>query len=140
MLRGEFLRVFLGGNTPVALATNCSLHLSLSMEDATTKDDTSSSGGQALTYKSQVPTVLSYDLSCECLYSGGLSALEEGTVYQWDLATASGEGQQQKGSSLASGNAMLTSLVANAPVNQNITYQATFTGVGVLNSSSTNSN
>lgn len=132
MLRGEFLRLFLG-SSPIALATNCSLHLSLSMEDETTKDDTSTSGN-ALAYKSQAPTVLNYDISSECLYSGGLDSLTEGTVYDWDLASASGDGQQTKGSSLASGRAMLTSLVANAPVNQNITYQATFTGVGVLNS------
>jgi hypothetical protein len=138
VLRGEFLRLFLG-NSVIGKATNVSLHVSLSMEDATTKDDTSASSNN-LDYKAQAPTQINYDISSDCLYDGGLDSLVEGQIYDWDLSDASGEGQATKGSELAWGSAMLTSLVANAPVNQNITYSATFTGVGVLNkTSSTNS-
>ena len=134
ILRGEFLRLFLTGSPGyIAAATNCSLHLSLSLEDATTKDVTSSSSSANLGYKAQEPTTISYDITSECLYDGGgLANLTVGTTYGWELADASGAHQQTEGSVLASGSAMLTSLVTNATVNQNITYSATFTGVGVL--------
>lgn len=134
VLRGEFLRLFLGASSPgavIAQATNCSLHLSLSMEDATTKDVTSASG-TTLSFKSQEPTQINYDISSECIYEGGLHNLTEGTTYVWSLAKASGAGQATKGDVLASGSAMLTNLTANAAVNQSITYSGTFTGVGML--------
>jgi hypothetical protein len=142
VLRGEFLRLFLGASgsdAVIAQATNCSLHLSLSMEDATTKDDTSASSN-SLDYKSQAPTQINYDITSDCIYEGGLHNLNEGTNYVWSLAKASGAGQATKGDVLASGTAMLTSLVANAPVNQNVTYSGSFTGVGVLDSASNDDN
>lgn len=131
ILRGEFLRLFLTGQTPkyIGLATNVSLHLSLSLEDATTKDDTSSSTPG---FKKQEAVTVNYDITSDCLYTGGLGGLSEGTIYAWELAPASGANQQTKGTAIASGNAMLTSLIENAPVAQNITYSATFTGVGLL--------
>lgn len=129
-LRGEFLRLFLGSSV-IAKATNVSLHVSLSMEDATTKDDTSASSDQ-LDYKAQAPTQINYDITSDCLYDGGLGNLTEGSTYEWDLSDASGDGQARKGDTLASGTAMLTSIVANAPINQNVTYSATFTGIGTL--------
>ena len=135
VLRGEFLRLFLGASgsdAVIAQATNVSLHISLSMEDSTTKDDTSASAIR-LDFKSQVPTQINYDISSECIYEGGLHILIEGESYQWSLAKASGEGQATKGDVLASGTAMLTNVTANAAVNQSITYSGTFTGVGVLN-------
>lgn len=134
VLRGEFLRLFLGASSSgavIAQATNCSLHLSLSLEDATTKDDTSASSEQ-LDYKAQAPTQINYDITSDCIYEGGLHNLTEGNTYAWSLAKASGAGQATKGDVLASGTAMLTNLTANAPVNQSITYSGTFTGVGVL--------
>lgn len=134
VLRGEFLRLFLGASgsdAVIAQATNASLHLSLSLEDATTKDDTSASA-TTLDYRSQVPTQINYDISSDCIYEGGLHNLTEGTNYAWSLAKASGAGQATKGDVLASGTAMLTNLTANAPVNQSITYSGTFTGIGVL--------
>lgn len=133
VLRGEFLRLFLGGTNSIVIAqaTNVSLHISLSMEDATTKDDTSTSA-TTLGFKSQVPTQINYDISSECIYEGGLHTLTEGESYPWSLAKASGEGQATKGDMLVFGTAMLTNITANAPVNQSITYSGTFTGVGVL--------
>lgn len=138
-LRGEFLRLFLvngSTKTAIAAATNCSLHLSLSMEDAMNKDDTSST---TLGYKSQAPTQINYDLSSDCLYDGGtvvgrggLANLTEGNEYNWELADASGLQQRTAGDVLASGKAMLTSLSTNAPVGQNITYSGSFTGIGII--------
>jgi hypothetical protein len=138
VLRGEFLRLFLGdtgSENVIAQATNCSLHLSLSMEDSTTKDDTSASA-DTLDYKSQSPTQINYDITSDCIYEGGLHNLTEGTAYSWSLAKAIGEGQATKGDVLASGTAMLTSIVANATVNQNVTYNGSFTGIGILDSNS----
>lgn len=139
ILRGEFLRLFLTGNTPVYIgaATNCSLHVSLSMEDATTKDVTSTT---ELGFKAQEGTMITYDITSDCLYDGGLNGLSVGTTYSWELAPASGDHQQTKGAAIAWGSAMLTSRSANAPVAQNITYSATFNGVGVLNPSSSVNN
>lgn len=134
VLRGEFLRLFLGNSgseAVIAQATNASLHLSLSLEDATTKDDTSASSS-TLDYKSQAPTQINYDISSDCIYEGGLHNLTEGSSYKWSLAKASGNGQATMGDVLASGTAMLTSLVANATVNQNVTYNGAFTGIGTL--------
>ena len=133
ILRGEFLRLFLTDETPsyIGYATNVSLHISLSMEDASTKDTTSPAG--SLGYKDQQPTIINYDITSDCLYDGGLGTLVQGTTYEWELADASGTHQQTKGTVIASGEALLTNLTENAPVNQNITYNATFTGVGILN-------
>lgn len=149
ILRGEFLRLFVGTSStskPIALATSCSLHLSLSMEDSTTKDDTSSTGASNLDYKSQEPTTINYDLTSDTLFVGSGSssaqdifALAEGTTYYWKLADASGANQWTPGTPLASGNAMLTSLNTNAAVGQNITHSGAFTGVGVLDGSSSQS-
>ena len=128
VLNGEFLRLFFG-NRVVAKATNVSVHYSLSLEDETTKDITSSGAGR-IDYKAQAPTQLNYDITSECLYDGGLDSLTEGDEYDWELSDASGDGQATEGQVLCGGTAMLTSLVANAPVNQNVTYSATFTGIG----------
>lgn len=132
ILRGEFLRLFLSDKLPtyIAYATNVSLHLSLSLEDASTKDTTSPAN--SVGYKDQQPTLVNYDISSDCLYDGDLGSLSVGMTYAWELADASGNHQQTEGSIIASGNAMLTNLNENAPVGQNITYNATFTGVGIL--------
>lgn len=144
ILRGEFLRLFVGTSTedkPIALATSCSLHISLSLEDANTKDTTSSQSAQNLDYKAQEPTTLNYDISSDTLYGGNSTAqniagLTEGATYKWKLADASGTSQWTAGSTLISGEAMLTSLNTNAAVGQNITHSGTFTGVGVFDDDS----
>lgn len=137
-LRGEFVRLFIGAasaSSVIAQATNCSLHLSLSMEDSTTKDDGSSSSS-SLDYKSQSATQINYDISSDCIYQGGLDGLTEGDVYFWSIGEVSAAGPSPSATSIiASGKAMLTSLALNAAVNQNITYNGTFTGIGTLDAS-----
>jgi hypothetical protein len=147
ILRGEFLRLFIGTSTaskPIALATSASLHVSLSLEDATTKDETSSSGSSGLAYKAQAPTTLTYEITSDTLYGGNdtaqdIDALEEGATYKWKLADASSTHQWTAGTTLISGDAMLTSLSTNAPVAQNVTHSGTFTGKGVFDSASAQS-
>lgn len=142
--RGEFLRLFIGTSTatdPIALATSCSLHVSLSLEDATTKDTTSTS---ALGYKSQEATMLSYDISSDTLYGGNsgaqdINGLVEGTKYKWALCDASGDHQWTQGSALVSGEAILTSLGTNAATGQNITHNGSFTGVGLFDGAESSS-
>lgn len=137
ILRGEFLRLFIGtssATSPIALATNVSLHVSLSLEDATTKDVTSTSG---LSYKSQEATQITFDITSDCLYGGNSGAtnidtLTEGNIYECALCDASGNNQWTQGTTLVSGKAMLTSLGTNAPTGQNITHNGSFTGVGTL--------
>ena len=141
ILRGEFIRLFLGSSTaPVACCTNTTVHISLSMEDATTKDTDSQTG---FGYKVQEPTMLNYDISTDCLYGGGVVDLVEGSTTAWELCRASGTGQQTKGTPIIGGTAIVTSIAANAPVGQNITYNASFTGIGLptqMRSTSNNPN
>lgn len=130
VLKGEFLRLFDDEGYAVVYATSVSLHVSLSMEESTTKDDDSTN---ALGYKSQTPTMINYDITSECLYGGGIGGWTEGDVFDWDICDASGSQQRTKGTALAWGTAMVTNIAMNAPVNGNITWSATLTGVGKLN-------
>ena len=147
ILRGEFVRLFIGDSyKPIALATGFSLHLSLNMEDATTKDDTSSmSSSSDLDYKKQEPTTINYDISVDSLYGGNgtaqdIAGLIEGVTYDWKVAMASGPNQWSIGETISSGQAMLTNAGTQAATSQNITQNATFTGVGVLDEDSSSNN
>jgi hypothetical protein len=144
ILRGEFVRLFLTDQTNqyIAQATNASIHLSLSLEDATTKDTQSVAGTSTeyLSYKSQEPTTINFDISSDCIYQGGLHSLTEGTTYPFKFAYATGANQQTMGDVIEQGDAMLTTLTANAPVGQNVTYNGSFTGVGLPGGTGSNSN
>ena len=67
--KGQFVRLFLGSDNTtapakvIASAKSLSLHVSLSMEDATTKDTTGD-------WQVQEPTALSYDISTSALMKG----------------------------------------------------------------------
>lgn len=142
--KGQFVRLFLSddnSNTPakvIAAAKTLSLHVSLSLEDATTKDTTGN-------WQIQEPTGLNYDISTSALVRGndtitsGVSAqdlasiediYEAGTPVKWQIANVSGDNQRTKGSIIASGSCLLTSLSIQAQNRSNATYQATLTGYG----------
>lgn len=146
ILRGEFVRLFFGASEkPIALATGFSLHLSLNMEDSSTKDDTSSMSSSDLDYKKQEPTTISYDISADSLYGGNgdaqdIAGMQEGNTFAWKAATAAGANQWDPVETLASGQAMLTNAGTQAATSQNITQNATFTGVGVLDDDSSSNN
>ena len=142
--KGQFVRLFLGSDnttTPakvIASAKQLSLHVSLTVEDATTKDTT----GEWLV---QEPTGLSYDISTSALVRGNdtitsqvqgqaLSDLEtiyeSGTPVKFQIANVSGDNQRTKGAVIVSGSVVLTQLTLNGPNRQNADYTAQLNGYG----------
>ena len=140
------MRLVLGNNntdTPtkfIAGAKQLSLHVSPTMEDATTKD----TEGE---WTIQEPTALSYDISTTALMRSGeaikssVSALGQdvaaietiytnGTPVKWIIGNVSGDNQRQNLSAIVSGSVLLTQLTLNGPNRQNADYSATLNGYG----------
>ena len=142
--KGQFVRLFLSGNnttTPasvVAAAKQLSIHFSLSMEDATTKDTTGD-------WQIQEPTALNYDISTTALMRSGdtitsavagmgLSELEsiyeDSAPVKWQIANVSGDNNRTKGSVICSGSCIIQTLTLQGPNRQKATYQASLAGFG----------
>ena len=142
--KGQFVRLFLSSdntNAPskvIAGAKSLSLHVSMSLEDATTKD----TDGE---WTIQEPTALSYDISTSALVRSGdnitsqvqaqtladIEAIyEAGTPVKWKIANVSGENQRTASSTLVSGSVVLTQLTNNGPSKQNADYTANMNGYG----------
>jgi predicted secreted protein len=142
--KGQFVRLFLSSDNTtapaavIAAALSLSLHVSLQMESATTKDTPGS-------WDVQEPTGLSYDISTSALVRGNdtiTSAVagktladletiyEAGTPVKWKICNASGANQRTAGAVIASGSVLLTQLTMNGPNRQNATYDAQLTGYG----------
>ena len=142
--KGQFVRLFLGSdNTAVptaviAAAKQLSLHVSLTLEDASTKD----TDGNWLIRE---PTALAYDISTTALMRSNetitsqvagktvadvVSIYESSTPVKWQIANVSGSNQRTKGSVIVSGSAIITSLTLNGPNRQTATYQASLNGYG----------
>lgn len=144
LTKGQYVRLFLGSDntaTPsrvIAAAKQLSLHVSMTLEDATTKDTDGD-------WQVQEPTGLAYDISTTALIrsgdtitsSVGAQALPEiETIYEgsepvkWFIAHVSGANQRTKGDTIVSGSVVLTQLTLNGPNRQNADYTAAFTGFG----------
>ena len=142
--KGQFVRLFLGSDntaapsTVIAAAKTLSLHVSLTLEDATTKDTTGD-------WQIQEPTALSYDISTGALVRSGetitsqvgaksLADLETiyeaGTPVKWKIANVSGDNNRTASSTIVSGSVVLTQLTINGPNRQNADYSAQLTGYG----------
>ena len=142
--KGQFVRLFLGSDnsaapsTVIAAAKTLSLHVSLTMEDATTKDTTGD-------WQVQEPTALSYDISTGALVRSGdtitsqvgaktLADLETiyeaGTPVKWKIANVSGDNNRTASSTIVSGSVVLTQLTLNGPNRQNADYTAQLNGYG----------
>ena len=142
--KGQFIRLFLGSDntaapsTVIAAAKTLSLHVSMSVEDATTKDTTGD-------WTIQEPTALSYDISTNALVRSGesitsavgaksLSELETiyeaGTPVKWKIANVSGDNNRTASSTIVSGSVLLTQLTINGPNRQNADYTANMNGYG----------
>lgn len=142
--KGQFVRLFLGSDntavpaTVVAYAKTLSLHVSMTMENATTKDTTGD-------WEIQEPTALNYDITSGALMRsadnitsqvGGknvadLEAIyEAGTPVKFQIANVSGDNQRTKGTVIVGGSVVLTQLQLNGPNRQNADYQATLNGFG----------
>ena len=142
--KGQFVRLFLGSDntaapsTVIASAKTLSLHVSLTMEDATTKDTTGE-------WTIQEPTALSYDISTGALIRSGetiTSAVgakgladletihEAGTPVKWKIANVGGDNNRTASSTIVSGSVVLTQLTLNGPTRQNADYTAQLNGYG----------
>lgn len=142
--KGQYVRLFLGSDnstTPakvIAAATQLSLHISMSVENATTKDTTGD-------WQVQEPTALSYDISTTALMRSGdvitssvdgqalsdlMTIYEASSPVKFQIANVSGDNNRTKGSIIVSGSVVITSLTLNAANRQNADYSASLSGYG----------
>ena len=142
--KGQFVRLFLGSDnsaTPakvIASAKSLSLHVSMSLEDATTKDTTG-------TWQVQEPTGLSFDISSNALVRSGdtitssvqgqaladlMDIYEASAPVKFQIANVSGDNNRTKGTVIVSGSVVVTALNISAQNRQNATYDATLSGYG----------
>lgn len=142
--KGQYVRLFLGSDNTaapskvIAAAKQLSLHVSMTLEDATTKDTDGD-------WQAQEPTGLAYDISTTALIRSGdtitssvaaqsLPDVEE--IYEaslpvkWLIAPVSGANQRTKGTTIVSGSVVLTQLTLNGPNRQNADYSASLSGFG----------
>ena len=142
--KGQFVRLFLGSDnttTPakvIAYAKQLQLHVSLQMEDATTKDTEGN-------WQIQEPTGLSYDITSNALVRSGdtitsavqaqglseiESIFEAGTPVKFQVANVSGSNNRTKGAVIMSGSVIVSQLTINAQNRQNATYDTQLNGYG----------
>ncbi|MCR5366545.1 MAG: hypothetical protein K6E67_10435 [Prevotella sp.] len=142
--KGQFVRLFLSSDNTAAPASvvgaakTLSLHVSMTLENATTKDTDGD-------WQIQEPTGLSYDISTSALMRGNdtitstvagksLSDLEDiyeaGTPVKFQIANVSGSNQRTKGTVIISGSVIISNLTLNGPNRQNADYTANFNGYG----------
>ena len=142
--KGQYVRLLLSSDnttTPsavIAAARQLSLHVAVSLENATTKD---TDGDWVI----QEPTGLSYDISTTALVSSGetitssvdgqtLADIEE--IYEasapvkWQIANMTGDNNRTVSSVIASGSCVVSSLAISAANRQTATYDATLNGYG----------
>ena len=140
--KGQFVRLFLGSDntaTPakvIAFAKSLSFHVSLSLEDATTKDT-------AGDWVVQEPTGLSFDISTSALVRSGdditsqvqaqtlsdlQSIYEESAPVKFQIANVSGDNNRTKGSVIVSGSVVITALNIQSQDRNVVTYDATLNG------------
>ena len=142
--KGQFVRLFLSSDnttTPaavIAAARQLSFHVSMTLENATTKDTPGD-------WQIQEPTGLSYDISSTALMRGNdtitsavagksLADLEDiyeaGTPVMFQIANVSGDNQRTKGAVIVSGSVIIATLTMNGPNRQNADYTTALNGYG----------
>ena len=142
--KGQFVRLFLSSDnttTPaavIAAARQLSFHVSMTLENATTKDTPGD-------WQIQEPTGLSYDISSTALMRGNdtitsavagksLADLEDiyeaGTPVKFQIANVSGDNQRTKGAVIVSGSVIIATLTLNGPNRQNADYTTALNGYG----------
>lgn len=142
--KGQFVRLFLGSDNTavpsavVAYGKTLSMHISMTMENATTKDTVGD-------FEIQEPTALNYDITIGALMRSGDNITSQvagktvadveaiyqaGTPVKFQIANVSGDNQRTKGTVIVGGSVVLTQLQLNGPNRQNADYQATLNGFG----------
>ena len=141
---GENVRLFLSANNTaapdsvVAAARSLSLHVSITLEDASTKDTTGD-------WVYQEPTELNYDISSSALVRSGepitsqvgaksyadiQTLYEAGTPFKWKIANVSGANNRTASSTIVSGSVVLTQLTQNDQNRQSSDYTMNANGYG----------
>lgn len=144
MTKGQFIRLFLGSDNTtapakvIAAAKQLSLHVSCTVENATTKDT-------AGDWDVQEVTAVNFDISTTALVRSGEpitsqvaaqgladieTIYENGTPVKFQIANVSGANNRTKGSVIISGSVVLTQLSLNAPNKNNADYTAQLSGYG----------
>lgn len=142
--KGQNVRLYLGSDNTtapakcIAAARSLSLHVSMALEEATTKDTTGD-------WTVQEPTGLSFDISTSALMRSGdtitsavqaqsladlMTIYETSTPVKFQIANTSGANNRTKGSVIVSGSVIISSLTLNAANRQVATYEAQLTGYG----------
>ena len=140
--KGQFVRLFLSTSANPALvvagAKTLSLHVGITLVDATTKDTEGD-------FVVQEPTELSYDISSGALIDSGetisssvngqslsslMSNYENEVLMYWQIAAVSGDNNRTKGSVIVSGQCYITQLDINAANRQAGEYTSRLTGDG----------
>lgn len=142
--KGQFVRLFLSNSNTaaptsvIAAAMQLSLHVAMTVENATTKD---TEGDWII----QEPTQLRHDISSTALVRSGetitssvagqtLASIED--IYEgsepvkWEIAYVNGNNQRTKVAALVQGSAIITQLSLNGPNRKNADYTTQLTGVG----------
>ena len=137
VIKGQNLRLLIGGKC-VAFATSCTVHASLNLEESSTKDSTNN-------YTEQTPTGISWDMSCDALYSvdtdatgvNGINALDTVLAQQRvQVQFEQTQGEKNRiavsGGAVYSGYAWVNDISINAANRQNTSYTIQLTGDGEL--------
>ena len=137
VIKGQNLRLLIGGKC-VAFATSCTVHVSLNLEESSSKDSTNN-------FTEQTPTGISWDMSCDALYSVDADATGVNAISALDTVLAQAKVQVQfeqtqgeknrvavSGGAVYSGYAWVNDISINAANRQNTSYTIQLTGDGQL--------
>ena len=142
--RGETVRLFLSSDNTaaptavIASARTLQLHVSISLQDASTKDSTGD-------WIYNEPTELNYDITTSALVRSGepitslvtgktyadiLSMTEAGTAFKWKIANVGGDNNRTASSTIVSGSIKIATLTQNDPNRENSEYTMNANGYG----------
>ena len=137
VIKGQNLRILLGGKC-VAFATSCTVHVSLNLEESSTKDSTNN-------FTEQTPTGISWDMSCDALYSVDTDATGVNGINALDTVLAQQKVQVQfeqtqgeknrvavSGGAVYSGYAWVNDISVQASNRTNTSYTIQLAGDGQL--------
>lgn len=146
ILKGQHYRLFLaanGSSTPssvIAAALQLTLHLSVSLEDATTKDTVGD-------WIVQEPTNITFDITSNALMRSGepitsqvgaqtmadvQNIFEGSSPVNFEIAYVNGDNNRTKGTVFCSGQVIVTNMTLNGPNRANADYSTTLNGFGEL--------
>lgn len=144
MTKGELVRLFLSNSnttsptTVIAAAQQLQLHVSIQLEEVTTKDTVSD-------WVVQEAVGISYDITSSALVRsgeeitssiGGQSLNDIENIYtssepvKWEIANVSGANNRTKGVSIVQGSGTISQLTINAQNKSVATYTIQLTGYG----------